>query len=77
MEPCYSGNKDQENEEQKQFTYAMEVEGSSMLPMVLKAIRNSRWLGEKVTKRVAWEGGYLQEQSRFGICGLLGQIGRW
>jgi len=47
MEPCYSDNKDQENEEQKQFSYAMEVEGSSVLPMVLKAIGNSSWLGEK------------------------------
>lgn len=36
MEPFYSNNKEEE-EEEKHFNYAMQVVGSSALPMVLKA----------------------------------------
>lgn len=36
MEPCYRDNKDEE--EDKQYSYAMEVIRSSVLPLVLKAV---------------------------------------
>ncbi|KAH7853857.1 hypothetical protein Vadar_007412 [Vaccinium darrowii] len=66
MKPCYSDSKDQENDS-KQFNYAMEVEGSSVLPMVLKASGNSGWLGEKV----ATETKRRQVETQNGLVGKL------
>ncbi|XP_058179058.1 caffeic acid 3-O-methyltransferase-like [Rhododendron vialii] len=38
MEPCYRDNRDEDKDDEKQYSYAMEVIRSSVLPLVLKAV---------------------------------------